>query len=45
MATAFQNAILEYVAEPGDLTQILNRLEQVRDGITPDEFLTVVCSR
>jgi alpha-glucoside transport system substrate-binding protein len=49
MAAAFQNAILEYVADDTRLDEILAGLDKVRqklnDKALDEQFLTVVCSR
>ena len=45
VAAAFQNAILEYVAYPTHLTDILDRLQGVQDDVPLDERLRVHCSK
>ncbi|MEV6490879.1 hypothetical protein AB0M20_20005 [Actinoplanes sp. NPDC051633] len=44
MAAAFQNAILEYVAEPARVRDILADLQEVQDALPPDERLRVYCT-
>jgi alpha-glucoside transport system substrate-binding protein len=45
MAAAFQNSILEYVADPEHLPDILARLQDVQNNVPLDERLRVHCSR
>jgi alpha-glucoside transport system substrate-binding protein len=45
MRTAFNHAVLAYLADPAQLDAILRNLEQVRAGIRADERLDVPCGQ
>ncbi|GAA3862018.1 ABC transporter substrate-binding protein [Saccharothrix violaceirubra] len=43
MRTAFHRAVLEYLADPGRLDEILANLDEVRAGVPPGEWLDFPC--
>ncbi|GAA4552503.1 ABC transporter substrate-binding protein [Amycolatopsis samaneae] len=45
MTGAFYRAVLEYLNDPGQLETLLSRLENVRGGIPPGEWLDVPCGQ
>jgi alpha-glucoside transport system substrate-binding protein len=45
MRGAFYRAVLEYLADPGQLDLLLGELDQIRTTIPGDQWLTVACGR
>ncbi|MFL6124894.1 ABC transporter substrate-binding protein [Actinophytocola sp.] len=45
MRTAYYRAVLEYLGNPGQLDQLLRRLDQIRAGIPHEEWLDLPCAR
>ncbi|MGQ0778002.1 MAG: ABC transporter substrate-binding protein [Pseudonocardiales bacterium] len=45
MRNAFQRAVLEYLSDPGQLDSLLAELEQVRGGVSPEEWLDFPCGQ
>lgn len=43
MRTAYDRAVLEYLSNPGQLDQLLRRLDQIRTGIPREEWLDLPC--
>ena len=45
MREAFQRGVLEYLANPDRLPDILEDLDEVRRGIPEDQWLSLSCGR
>ncbi|MBV9011741.1 MAG: carbohydrate ABC transporter substrate-binding protein [Pseudonocardiales bacterium] len=43
MRDAFYSAVLEYLSDPNQLDQLLDKLDKVREGIVPAEWLNLPC--